>query len=323
MYPAVELRDLVYVVAVSEELHFHRAALRVHVSQPSLSKQIRDLEEVLGVRLFERTKRHVRITLAGRQFVREAKKVLLHCSRAVDAAKAAAPPDVNGFSVGYSPQMNLRLLSLVRAVAASQQPGLKLRFISAHTHDQVENLLEGTLHVGLVTLPVRNESLTVKPLVREPLGLMVSKEHPFANRTTFQLAELSGLPVISMPRQYSPSSYDHLHSAFRRLGYRPNIAQEVSTESEALHMVREGVGIAFMKISAIPDERDGIVCRRLPDILLCEDTGIAYRRDNRSEALQVLVAMVRRQVLQASQASLESNTDSKQLKLFQDDIANS
>jgi DNA-binding transcriptional LysR family regulator len=315
MYPAVEFRDLVYVLAVSEELHFHRAALRVHVSQPSLSKQIRDLEDVLGVRLFDRNKRQVRMTAAGRQFVKEAKKVLFHCSRAVDLAKAAAPPATNGFSVGYSPQMNLRVLSAVRELALAQRPPLKLRLISAHTHDQVEHLLEGTIHAGLVTLPVRNESLMVKPLVREPLAVVFPKEHPFANRLEFELAELNGTPVVSMPRQISPSSYDHLHSAFRRLGYRPSITQEVSTQTEALHMVRDGVGIAFMKASALGSDENGIVCRSLRDLSLAEETGIAYRRDNRSEALQELVTLVRRAAAKESGWCSHSLEES-QLKLF-------
>jgi DNA-binding transcriptional LysR family regulator len=316
MYPAIELRDLVYVVAVSEELHFRRAALRVHVAQPSLSKQIRDLEDTLGVRLFERTKRQVRITAAGRQFVKEAKKVLFHCSRAVDVAKAAASPDTNGLSVGYSPQMNLRLLSMVHTLASSQRPALKLRLLSAHTHDQIEGLLEGTLHAGLVTLPVRNESLIVKSLVREPLAIALPRQHPFANKADFQLSELNGQSVISTSRQLSPSSYDHLHSVFRRLGYKPNVTQEVSSEAEALHMVRDGMGIAFVKMSALRGVDNEIVCRRLPEASLAEETGIAYRRDNRWEVLQDLVMCLRRSAAKGLESPLENGTDCRQLKLF-------
>jgi LysR family hca operon transcriptional activator len=108
MYPGVELR-LRYVVAVAEELHFSRAAEKLHVAQPSLSKQIRDLEEEIGIRLFDRTKRDVHLTQAGMAFVVEAKEALVHSQRAVPVAKATQQPD--GFTLGHSPDINPRLLS--------------------------------------------------------------------------------------------------------------------------------------------------------------------------------------------------------------------
>jgi type IV secretory pathway TrbD component len=131
VYPALELRLLRYVVAVAEELHFSRAALRVRVAQPSLSKQIRDLEEGLGVSLFNRSNRNVQITQAGRDFVKEAVKALLYADRAVEAAKQAENAENGLLSVGYTPRINLRVVSTVRALSASERWGLKLAFISS------------------------------------------------------------------------------------------------------------------------------------------------------------------------------------------------
>ncbi len=182
MYPGVELRVLRYVIAVAEELHFSRAALRVRVAQPSLSKQIRDLEDDLGVRLFERTNRQVQLTHAGKIFVKEASRALVHSERAVQLAKATSVSENRAVSVGYSPRMNLRILSIVRSLSISSRPGFKLAFVSSHTHDQVQALLQGTIHVGLLTLPVRNESLVVKPLVREPLAVVVGTVARLAGR---------------------------------------------------------------------------------------------------------------------------------------------
>lgn len=323
MNPSVELRLLRYVVAVAEELHFSRAALRVHVSQPTLSKQIRDLEDRLGIQLFERTNRQVRLTLAGRMFVKEARKALSHSERAVQLVKDASFPGDRLVSIGYSPQMNLRLLSIIRSLSKLQRPEFKLALISSHTNDQVEALLHGNIHVGLLTLPVRNESLVVKHLLREALAVVMPESHLLTAKADIQARELNGLPVISIPRQQSPGFHDHLHGLFRKVGYKLNVVQEVTTEAEALYMVAEGMGIAFMKISAIPVDHQGIAYRRLREPWLIEETGIAYRRDNRSSKIQGFIALLQTNVkrvvgnsLWGQGNSFQHGTDPRQLDLF-------
>src|SRR5579864_9166873 len=120
MYPGVELRLLRYVVAVAEELHFSRAAAKLHLAQPSLSKQIRELEEELGTELFERTKREVRLSDAGRIFVKEAKQALLYSHRAVHLTKASRHGST--FSLGYSPHINFEILFRARTALATHFP---------------------------------------------------------------------------------------------------------------------------------------------------------------------------------------------------------
>jgi len=293
VYPGVEHRLLRYVIAVAEELHFSRAALRLHVSQPTLSKQIRDLEDYLGVRLFDRSNRQVRLTPAGRNFVKQARRSLILSDRAVLTAKGASLPEECLVSIGYAPHMNLRLLSVVRSLSTIERPELKLKLISSHTNDQVRALLDGTIQAGLVTLPIRNDSLVVKSLLREPIAVVLPERHLLGGRKDVHLRELSGNPVISMPRYLNPISYDHLHMQLKKLGYQANVAQEVTTDREVLYMVAEGVGIAFMKVSAIPVDRRGLVCHTLRDPSLVEETGIAYRRDNRSEKVKELISLLR------------------------------
>ena len=323
MYPGVELRVLRYVIAVAEELHFSRAALRVHVAQPSLSKQIRELECDLGVKLFDRTNRHVQLTHAGRIFVKEATKALAHAERAVLLARATNSVETDSILVGYTPRINPRVLSIARNLSLSYKPQLNLTFVSSHTLDQVQALLQGTIHAGLVTLPVRNESLVVKSLVREPLAVVVPESHSLASKRELRTTELRDLPVILRARRLHPASYDHLQKLFRRVGYSPNVVQEVTTEAEALYMVAEGMGIAFMKISAIPLECPGIVYRRFREPSLIEETGIAYRRDNRSSKILGFITLVRGNVQRVVSNSLfgqvqliQHNTDPRQMKLF-------
>ncbi len=137
MYPGVELRLYRYVAVLAEELNFTRAALRLHVAQPSLSEQIRELESYLGAQLFERTKRDVRLTAAGEAFRAEARLTLFHADRAVQGAPRSAKGQYRGpWSIGYSPLIDLRILSKVRGHLASAHPAADVRLVSAHTSDR-------------------------------------------------------------------------------------------------------------------------------------------------------------------------------------------
>lgn len=293
VYPALDLRLLRYVVAVAEELHFTRAAIRVRVAQPSLSKQIRDLEGELGVLLFNRSNRNVQLTQAGRDFVKEAIKSLFHADRAVEAAKHADTAENGLLSVGYAPRINLRVVSTVRTLSASKRWGLKLAFVSSETQNQVQSLLQGSLHAGLLTLPVKNESLIVKPLVRESLMIVMSAFHPLAGKDEVTARELTEVPVLFFQRDLHPSFHDHLLKQLRQVNYRPKVAQEVSSETEALYMAKEGLGVAFIKRSAIPLITHGLSYSRFADAPIFEETGYAYRRDDRSPKLVDLVTLLR------------------------------
>src|SRR5213592_2882697 len=129
MYPGVELRLYRYVVVLAEELNFTRAAARLHVAQPSLSKQIRELENYLGAQLFERTKRDVRLTAAGEAFTAEARLTLFHADRAVQGARAAKGQYRGPWSMGYSPLIDLRILSKVRGHLSSTHPAADVRLV--------------------------------------------------------------------------------------------------------------------------------------------------------------------------------------------------
>jgi DNA-binding transcriptional LysR family regulator len=219
--------------------------------------------------------------------------------------------------------MNLRLLSIVRRLVQSDRRELKLTLISSHTDSQVQALLQGTIQAGLLTLPVRNEALVVKSLVREPLAVVVPESHRLTSSADLPARELNGVPVILTPRQLHPGFHDHLYGLFKRVGYRPNVVQEVTTEAEALYMVGEGIGITFMKVPAIPPEWPGIAYRRFREPSLMVETGIAYRRDNRSSKILGFVTLVRRNVQQVISNSLFGqpqfdmhNADPRQMKLF-------
>ena len=285
MYPGVELRLLRYVVAVAEELHFSRAAEKLHVAQPSLSKQIRDLEDEIGIRLFERTKRDVQLTRAGRAFVVEAKEALLHSQRAVHAAKAIQEPD--RFTLGYSPDINPSLLSKLRSLPAQLW---KLTFRSVFMSEQLDLIQAGELDAGLVILPVADDSLEVEPVLCEPVVAAVPEQHCLAMKKMVSLQELGELPLISLSKRLHPRCYEHIHLRCIEQGYEPRIAQEVSSFPEAMALVADGVGFAFTRDCYERFRCSGVAFKKIEGQPLTIESAITFRKGVRSSLLPPILA---------------------------------
>jgi len=323
MHPGVTLRHFRYVVAVATELNFSRAALLLDVAQPSLSNQIRDVELAVGVSLFDRTRRQVTLTRAGRIFANAGSGILQRSDRAIQRTRRAGAKTTRVLSIGYSPRIDMRLLSIVRGTLLSRRADAPSVFVSLETSDQIKALLSDSLHLGLVTLPARHEKLVVISLIRERIAVVVSDRHALADQTEVRVRELNGQPVISLPRLSHPGFHDHLYRFLRRRGYEPGVVQEVTTVAEALHMVREGAGITFLKPSALLSQARGLVCCQLRESLVQEETGIAYRRDSRSVELRDCIAAVKAQIRGFAQErkalepeSVDDDQDTRQLNLF-------
>jgi DNA-binding transcriptional LysR family regulator len=322
-HPGVTLRHFRYVVAVATELNFSRAALELHVAQPSLSKQIRDVELEVGVSLFDRTRRSVTLTRAGRIFANAGYGILLRSDRAIQRTKRAGAKTTRVLSIGYSPRIDMRLLSIVRGTPLSRRTDNPSVFVSLETSDQIKALLNDSLHLGLVTLPAKHEKLVVISLVRERIAVVASDTHPLAGQTEIRVRDLNDFPVISLPRLSHPAFHDHLYKSLKRRGYVPGPVQEVTTVAEALHIVREGAGITFLKPSALLSQARGLVCCRLRESLVHEETGIAYRRDSRSVEVRDCIATFKAQIRSfgEEQEALEPQSvkdyqDTRQLSLF-------
>src|SRR5712692_2100547 len=164
MFPGVELRLYRYVAAIAEELNFTRASEKLHVAQPALSRQIKQLEDYLGTLLFERDHRGVRLTLAGEAFAAEARLTLFHAQRAVEGARATKGQHKGPWKLAYSPLVDLRIPTKVRQHLSVAHPSADVRLTSAHTSEQANALLHGNLQAGLVILPIREEGLTCESL---------------------------------------------------------------------------------------------------------------------------------------------------------------
>lgn len=318
MYPGVELRLLRYVVVLAEELSFTRASARLRVAQPSLSKQIRNLEEYLGLKLFERTKREVRLTVAGEAFGAEARQAILHAEHAVGEARAANGRHKGPWTMAYSPLLDLRILSKVRRHLSASHPAAEISLVSAYTSEQEEGLLDGSLHAGLVILPIRHTRLTCEGFYREPLVLALPSRHPLAGKAEIEVTDLHDLALVSMRSDFEPRFGQDLNRIFGVTRTRPRIFHETSTQAEALELVSENGVAALTTPSAKYPAREGIVFRKFVDEFLTVETGLVYLEKSASPILNSVRALLAEtfQPLLPSGANGSADLRTRQMTLF-------
>ena len=282
----IELRHLRYFLAVAEELHFGRAAKRVHISQPPLSQQIRQLEEDLGVQLFYRTRRRVELTEAGRVFAGEVRLILEQVERATGLAEKATRGNLNRIVVACSPANSYYVVKILTAFAA-RHPDARLVVKSLVTSLQVEALLNNRIDVGFVTLPVDAEGLALETILRERLVVAFPKRHPLSHRKQISLRALSGDTMIVFPLHMSPGRYQLITGICRRAGISLSVLHEVDNVHTMLELVASGFGVCLMRASVQGVAQKGVVFRELLHSPFVE-TAIAYRRENNSEIVRQL-----------------------------------
>ncbi|SRR5579885_147739 len=292
----MELRQLRYFLAVAEELHFGRAAKRVHISQPPLSQQIRQLEEDLRMKLFYRTSRRVELTEAGRILAGEARLILRQIDQAVGLAVEANRSKLSHLVVGCSPA-NSHVVIKVLKVFADQNPKTHVVLKSLVTLQQTEALRNGRIDLGFLTLPVDDEGLTVEPILRERLMVVMRKNHPLSARKRLPLRALANETLIVFPLYLSPGRFEMITSLCRNAGFSLHVIHEADNIHTMLDLVAAGFGVSLMRASVQNTDRKDVVFRELQHSPLVE-TGIAYRRDNPSPALRSLVAVAKEAIRQ-------------------------
>jgi LysR family transcriptional regulator, benzoate and cis,cis-muconate-responsive activator of ben and cat genes len=255
----MEVRQLRYFVAVAEELHFSRAARRLHMAQPPLSQQILNLEAELGVQLLARGRRPLRLTEAGRFFQGKAREILGKMDEAVAGVRRISRDQNEWIGVGYiGSAMNLLLPPALRRFHA-ERPGVDVLLYEMSYESQKAALLEGRIHVGFVDSSLGTDTLAEELLYQESMTLAVPLAHPLAGRWGITLAELSAEPMILYARRTAESTAsDYFISLFRAVGLEPKIAVEAQNVESALGLVVAGLGVALMAASFANTKRPGI-----------------------------------------------------------------
>jgi DNA-binding transcriptional LysR family regulator len=244
----VELRHLRYFVAVAEMENVSRAALKLHVSQPALSRQIRDLEDELGFSLLERTAKSVRLTDAGRAFLDNARALLQHADEAVKKARAVASAEPTELHVGYSPTPVAEILPKTLRAFQRTMPSVHVRLHDWSNNEILDGIRNGRLQLGLIVPPAKASALQdvrYEELFHERVCVAVAPQHPFARRRAIPIAEIAAEPLIGLTREASPNFYDYLSIIFSKLKQKPRVVEEHDSFSGIISAVEAGTGVTI------------------------------------------------------------------------------
>lgn len=250
MLAPMELRHLKYFVAVAEEQNVTRAAARLHVSQPPLSRQMRDLEDELGVSLFEHGPKTIRLTPAGRVFLDEARAVLLRADQAIRAARASSATHRGEIEVAYAPSLTVEILPAILRQFQQQAPQVRVNLHDFSTQQMIAGLHRGTLNVALVIDPgpARLRGLNFEELYCYPMCLAVHPSHPLGSRRVVKLSDLGSERIIA----YSKADYPEYHERLAKLfkSARPlRVAEEHDSSTALIASVEAGRGVALVPAS--------------------------------------------------------------------------
>ena len=245
----MELRHLRYFVAVAEELNFTRAAARLHIGQPPLSMQIRDLEGEMGVRLFERTQRRVALTPAGQCLLEHAYRILGGVREAVEAAQRAARGELGELRVGFTSSLPFTDL-LPDALHAYRRrfPAVRLQLNEMFTPEQFGALARGELDVGFVRLQGGRapDGIALREIARNPLRLVVNASHRLAGAAAVSFAELRDEDFIGFPADVGTDLPAVLRGLCRQAGFEPRIVQTAREATTQIGLVGAGLGVAVL-----------------------------------------------------------------------------
>ena len=283
----MEIRHLLYFKTVAEELHFRNAAAKLFISQPPLSRQIRELEEELGVQLFSRSNKRVTLTDAGRYFKGEADAILARLDESKNVVKQISAGEGGEFKIGYISSVYQTHLAEVLKAMHQLFPYVKTSLYEVPTITQVHELEQGKLDAGILRAPVHSEKLAVKSLFFDPFMIVVplnDKSH-----CTYQelIAVIKNSPFIFFNAAFAPRYNDKLLEICERMGFKPDITHEANNVHSILQLVEAGLGVSilpaslrqqygYLKVSFID----------LENIPVNTEVVLAYKPSNKSAALK-------------------------------------
>jgi DNA-binding transcriptional LysR family regulator len=289
----MELRHLRYFIAVAEELHFRRAAERLHMSQPPLSQQIRQLEEEVGATLLSRNQRKVELTAAGAAFLVRAHEILDAVEDAAREARRVQRGEVGRLAVGFVGSAMYSFVPELLRAFREQAPDIALRLHELGTTEQLRQLDDGRLDVGFLRTPGRWPGLAFETVVEEPVVVALPDVHPLAKRPLVRLEDLEGESLVLLTPAGSPGLRAALASTIARLGGEEQIVQEVAAMQTVIGLVAAGVGISLVPESVRALERPGVTYRPLDGETPAVRLAMAWRAADESAVLTAFLAKAR------------------------------
>jgi DNA-binding transcriptional LysR family regulator len=262
----MDLRHLRYFIAVAEELHFGRAAGRLHIESSPLSRAIKELECELGVKLFIRDTRKTTITNAGALFLDEARRVLTTLEQGCAKVRSIAQGKSGMLRIAYCSGLAQPRLAGIIAQFRQAEPTLDIQIDEKPFRDQTKSLRSGLLDIGLAMSGSEDEDILAEPLWRDPLVAILSVRHPFTMRRSIALSDLVGQALVLCHPEYGSGDHEQIDSLLRQSISRPNVAQFGATASEVMTLVAAGYGIGLMSAAEVAMfQRVDIIVRPMKD----------------------------------------------------------
>jgi DNA-binding transcriptional LysR family regulator len=302
----MDLRRLRYFVVAAEELNFSRAAGRLRIAQPPLSAQIKQLENELGVLLFDRTGRGVRLTDAGYVLLEEARRIFIQLEQTARMVERVGSGQVGRLSLGFVPSATNEVLPPVLYEFQKSFPEVEL-FLHEMMPDQVVQRLHGKqIDVGFFYLPFDDSALDTRPVSREPLVVALPETHPLAKEPEIDLRSLEREPFV-LPRRYNmPGLYGQVTEVCRQAGFTPRpVQKDVWLMQTIVGLVASGIGVGLVPCSLRNFRRKGVVYKTVRGLSPTVEMGAIWRRSDSSAVLSAFLSIVG-EVAQLAEGKRES-----------------
>jgi DNA-binding transcriptional LysR family regulator len=289
----MDLRRLRYFVVAAEELNFSRAAERLRIAQPPLSSQIKQLENELGVLLFDRTGRGVRLTDSGHVLLEEARRIFIQLEQTARIVERVGSGKVGRLSLGFVPSATNEVLPPLLYEFRRRFPDVEL-FLHEMMPDQVVQRLHGRqVDVGFFYLPFDDSALDFSPVSREPLVVALPETHPLAREPEIDLRTLEHEPFVLPMRYNMPGLYGQVTEVCRQAGFTPRAVQkDVWLMQTIVGLVASAIGVALVPASLRNIRRKGVVYRTVRGLSPTVETGVVWRRDDSSAVLSAFLDVV-------------------------------
>ncbi|HWK28620.1 MAG TPA: LysR substrate-binding domain-containing protein [Solirubrobacter sp.] len=289
----MELRHLRYFIAVAEELHFRRAAERLHMSQPPLSQQIRQLEEEVGAQLLVRNQRRVELTAAGSVFLVRARDILASVEDAARQARRVQRGEVGRLAVGFVGSAMYSFVPELLRAFRDRAPDIALRLHELGTTEQLRQLEDGRLDVGFLRTPGRRPGLQFETVLEEQIVVALPDTHALAQRPLVSLRDLAGESLVLLTHGGSPGLRAALAGALAELGGEELVTQEVAEMQTVIGLVAAGVGLSLVPESVRALERHGVTYRPLTGGPPAVRLAMAWRAADDSPVLRRFLTQAR------------------------------
>lgn len=286
----MELRHLQYFVVLAETLHFGRAAELLHISQPPLSRQIALLEEELGVVLFDRSRRSVRLSAAGERFFLDAKAILTSVQRAKRNALTASLGHAGSLSVGFMFSTTYSVVPAITRAYTSTYPEVDLQLTESIPTLLVEDIRAGNSDVGIMYPPEDVQGLKTRTVFREPLVVALPADHPLSRHPIIDASELHKESFLISPRRAASYIYDAIVSHCKQCGFAPKIRLETNYQQTIVNLVGQGLGVALVHRSMKTARPLNVKFRALanPPIV---DVNVSWNQENHNPCIESFVAV--------------------------------